>query len=270
MRYFILILFSFITWAEQSEIISREETLNKSAFPKYDDYANYLKVKGLDSFYDPKVDYSQFSGRLTDKDKTGTIIKIQSESKNIKFFKASDQLHFWVAKNRESQPCSANVRSVEEGYLVLFVKNLYPCWGEAYNFRRGTILVFESERLAERIKEASRYRVALLAKKRDFLYQLNRVNKFVWGYKQEQIDLAARYDKEILDLQKKKEESLSMLTSKKKDQVRVQRQLIEKLDQLDDDLNFFRVEKDELYTDRWHLDQGLGLPVYKRPRALKD
>ena len=139
MRYLVLVLFSLLSFAEQSQIISKDETLNKSAFPKYDDYANYLKVKGLDSFYDPKIDYSKFSGRVTDKDDSGTIIKIQSESKNIKFFKASDQLKFWVAKKRDDRPCSANVRSVEDSYLILFVKNLYPCWGEAYNFRRGYV-----------------------------------------------------------------------------------------------------------------------------------
>ncbi|OIQ17888.1 MAG: hypothetical protein BM556_10710 [Bacteriovorax sp. MedPE-SWde] len=269
MKYLVTLLFCSVILANQAQIISKQETLNTSAFPKYDDYANYHKTKGLDSFYDPKIDYSKFSGRVSDKADNSTIIKIQVESLNSKFFKASDPLKFWVAKKRNEDPCSGNIRAVEKGFITLYVKNLYPCWGPSYSFRRGTILIFQSDRLAKRIQAASRYRVALLAKKRDFIYQLNRVNKFVWGFRQEQVEVAAKYDKQILEIQKNKEQALALLLGKKKDQIRVQKELVYRLDELDQDLGFYRVEKDELYTDRWHLDQDLGIPVYKRPTALK-
>jgi len=269
MKLFVVTLFCSLIFANTVQVISKQETLNTSKFPKFDDYANYHKTKGLDSFYDPNIDYSKFSGRVSDKADNGTIIKIQVESLNTKFFKASDPLRFWVSKKRENEPCKANVRAVEKGYITLYVKNLYPCWGPAYSFRRGTILIFSSDRLAKRVQTASRYRVALLAKKRDFVYQLNRVNKFVWGFRQEQVDLAAKYDRQILELRKKKEQALNLLLAKKKDQIKVQKELVYRLDELDRDLNFYRVEKDELYTDRWHLDQDLGVPVYKKPQALK-
>ncbi|EQC52692.1 hypothetical protein M901_2108 [Bacteriovorax sp. DB6_IX] len=269
MKFLIIALIYSVTWANTAQIVTKQETLNTSNFPKFDDYANYHKTKGLDSFYDPNIDYSKFSGRVSDKSSDATILKIQVESLNTKFFKASDPLKFWVTKKREEEPCQGNIRAIEKGYLTLYVKNLYPCWGPSHTFRRGTILVFKSDRLAKRIQTASRYRVALLAKKRDFLYQLNRVNKFVWGFRQEQVDLAAQYDKQILELQKKKEQALNLLLAKKKDQIKIQKELIYRLDELDQDLTFYRVEKDELYTDRWHLDQDAGVPVYKKPAPLK-
>lgn len=268
---FITLIFSKEILAIKNQIITRQETLNTSKFPQQEDFATKHKLRGLDSFYDPRIDYSKFSGRLTDKDRTATILKINVESKNAIFFKASDPLKFWVAKKRDdTKPCVANIRAIEKDYITIFVKNLQPCWGESYNFRRGTILIFESERLAQRIKDISRYRVTLIAKKRDFIEQLNEVNKFVWGFRQEQVDVAAKYDRQILEIRKKKEMALNQLMAKKKDQVRIQRELSYRLDQIDKDLKFYRIEKDELYTDRWHLDHDSGLPVYKKPQAMKD
>lgn len=261
--------FSVGIYADQPQIIRKDEVQNKSAFPTDDDFARIENPKGLDSFYDPNIDYARFSGRVSDKDETATILKVQVETKNTKFFKASDPVEFRVANKRDAKPCQGNVRANEGNYLTIFVKNLYPCWGESYNFRRGTILIFESERLAQRVKDASRYRVALLSKRRDFLHQLNDVNKFVWGFSQVQVDVASEYDRKIIELQKQKELAMSSLISKKRDQIRLQRELTYRMDELDQDLAYYLVEKDELFTDRWHLDHEDGLPTYERPAPVK-
>lgn len=274
MRYKTSFLILYLTiivssFADQPQIIRKDEVENTTTFPTEDDFARIENPKGLDSFYDPNIDYSKFSGRVSDKDETSTVLKIQVESRNTKFFKASDPVEFKVANKRESKPCQGNVRANEGKFLTIFVKNLYPCWGEAYNFRRGTILIFESERLAQRVKDASRYRVALLSKRRDFLFQLNNVNKFVWGFSQEQVDVASEYDRKILEIQKQKEIALSSLLAKKRDQIRLQKELTYRMDELDQDLSYYLVEKDELFTDRWHLDHESGLPTYERPAPVK-
>lgn len=274
MRYKTSFFFLYLTiivsaFADQPQIIRKDEVENTKAFPTEDDFARIENPKGLDSFYDPNIDYSKFSGRVSDKDETATVLKIQVESRNTKFFKASDPVEFRVANKRDAKPCQGNVRANEGKFLTIFVKNLYPCWGEAYNFRRGTILIFESERLAQRVKDASRYRVALLSKRRDFLFQLNNVNKFVWGFSQEQVDVASEYDRKILEIQKQKEVALSSLLAKKRDQIRLQKELTYRMDELDQDLSYYLVEKDELFTDRWHLDHEDGLPTYERPAPVK-
>lgn len=269
MKLFLSLFIIFNLFADQPQIIRKDEVQNKSAFPTEDDFASIDKPVGLDSFYDPNIDYAKFSGRVSDKDSTATILKIQVESKNTKFFKASDPVVFWVANKKESKPCQGNVRAIEDGFITIFVKNLYPCWGESYNFRRGTILIFDSERLSERVRDASRYRVALLSKRKDYLYQLNNVNKFVWGFSQEQVEVASDFDRKILALQKQKEIALSSLLAKKRDQIRLQKELTYRIDELDEDLKYYLVEKDELFTDRWHLDHEDGLPTYERPAPVK-
>lgn len=264
---FILIL-EFFTLA-LPQVITEESVKKRIQDIEKKDFATIENAVGLDSFYDPNIDYTKFSGRMTDKDETATLIKISTESKNIKFLKPADPVTFKIVKYQDRESCHANVRSVEEGYITIYVKNLFRCWDDIGNFRRGTILVLESKRLQERIKVASRYRVSLLNKKRDFLFQLNEVNKFVWGFNQELVKVAAKYDREIVEIQKKKEEAMNLMLAKKRDQIRIQKELAYRLDELDKDLKYYRVEKDEVYTDRWHLDKDVGVPTYERPVPIK-
>lgn len=226
--------------------------------------------EGLDAFYDGDRDYSRFSARVSDKDNSGTILKVSSENQNIRFFRAGDTLTFRLESSpkRGATPCSASVRSVEEGHFVVFVKDLTPCFGDDHYFRRGAVLIVDSPDLAKRVEEASEYRVILLKRRRDFFEQLNSINQFVWSYDQQRVLVAAEYDKEILALQKAKEDALTMLVSKKQDQIRLQSELTLKLDELDRDLDFYLIKKDELLVDRWHLDHDLGLPVGRRPQDL--
>lgn len=226
--------------------------------------------EGLDAFYDGGRDYSRFSGRVSDRDNSGTILKISSENQNIRFFRAGDALSFRLESSPKSgaTPCQANVRGVEKEHFVVFVKDLTPCFGNENYFRRGAVLIIDSDDLAKRVEEASRYRVVLLKRRRDFFEQLNSINQFVWSYDQQRVLVAAEYDKEILALQKAKEDALTMLVSKKQDQIRLQGELASKLDELDRDLDFYRIRKDEMMVDRWHEDHDLGLPLGRRPQDL--
>jgi hypothetical protein len=42
-----------------------------------------------------------------------------------------------------------------------------------------------------------------------------------------------------------------------------------KLNELDESLIHYRVERQELMTDRWNLDHDSGLPVGQRPQDVK-
>lgn len=226
-------------------------------------------VAGLDTFYDPTIDYSKFPGRVTDRDISTSILKVTSENANIKFFRIGDLVEFNVAKLEDKDKCQAYVRSVEKGYFVIFVKDLYPCWKGSEYFRRGTQLIFYSTTLAQRVKDASLYRNILLRRRKDFFRQLNEINHFIWSYDQERLKLASEYDQKIIQLEKAKEQALSLLSVKKRDQIHLQKELIYRLDNLDKDLDFFRVEKSELIADRWFLDHDLGHPVSRRPQKIK-
>jgi hypothetical protein len=199
----------------------------------------------------------------------GHIIKVSSENQNIKFFRAGDNVSFTVASLPERDQCKGYVRSVEKGYFVLYVTNFHPCWGKVEYFRRGTILLFASSKLANRVRDAGLYRTVLMRRKRDFFGQLNKVNHFLWTYDQQKVNVAADYDKKIIELEKLKRKAVEGLRLRKKDQVNLQRELMRRLDQIDQDLEHYRISNDELYIDRWHSDHDAGLPMQKRPQEVR-
>lgn len=226
-------------------------------------------VIDADSFYDLKFDYSKFSGRVTDRDATASIVKISSENRNVKFFRAGDLVNFKIQNNKESEFCQGYVRSIEEKYFVMFVKDLFPCFPKEEYFRRGTALIMESDKLAMRVREASVYRASLLNKKKDFMGQLNGINSDVWNFEERKIQVAADYDRKIAEVEAQKTKALDQILSQKNDQIRLQRELAYRLDTIDKELNFYKVEKEELMFDRWHLDQDLGYPVYDKPEEVR-
>lgn len=234
---------------------------------------NPLQTKTLviesDSFYDVNFDYSQFSGRVTDRDKTASIVKISSENKNIKFFRAGDLVDFKIQSTPQTEYCQGFVRSIEDHYFVLYVKDLIPCYSKDDYFRRGTVLVMKSDKLAQRVREASVYRASLLNKKKDFMGQLNGINGDIWNFEEQKIQVAADYDRRIAEIEKEKIKALDELLTRRNDQIKLQRELAFRLDNIDKELTFYRVEKEELLIDRWHMDQDLGYPVYERPEEIR-
>lgn len=227
-----------------------------------------LKID-VDSFYDTKFDYDSFSGRVTDRDETTSIVKISSENKNVKFFRAGDLINFKIQNNNESEFCQGFVRSVEPDYFVMYTKDLFPCFPKGEYFRRGTVLIMESQKLGQRVREASVYRASLIKKKKDFMEQMNEINGDVWNFEERKIEVAAEYDRRITQMEKEKLKALDTLLNKKNDQIRLQRELAFRLDSIDHELDFYRVEKEDLMFDRWHLDHDLGYPVYKKPEEIR-
>ncbi len=224
----------------------------------------------VDSFFDPNFNYGKFSGRVTDIDQSSSILKISSESKNIKFFKASDPIQFRLSKDDyKNLFCEGFVRSVEENYFILYASNLSSCTTDVEYFRRGMVLVFHSPKLQERVKEASIHRSSLLQKKKDFLMELNSINQDVWSYEEKKVQISAEFDRKIAIIQKEKRDALAFHLAKNKDHITLQKELIYRLDTIDQEIQFYRVEKDAPLYDRWHLDQNLGVPVYERPEPLR-
>ena len=226
---------------------------------------------GTDSFYDPAMDYSRFRGRATDRNRQNNIFKIVSENKNIKLFKPGDPVTFQI--NNLLAPnshCQGLVRGVEQRHFVLFIPNLANCLGQDGSLRRGTQMSFHSKILAQRVVEASQFRATLIERRKDFLHQLNDINNFFWSFEQSKIQTIAKYDMQILALEKNKEYALDELRAKQKDQQRLQRELIARLDQLDLKLKHYRISPLELLRDRWSQDHDLGKPVGPRPMPLKD
>lgn len=264
----ILMIFNLAPIAIGAEFTKKEGLRRKPVVKEK--MATSESLEGLDSFYDRDLNYAKFSGRVTDRDKTANLMKISSENSTVRFFRAGDRVEFNVITMKDRTPCVGHVRSSEDGYFTIYAENLNPCWGESLYFRRGTVLVFDSEDLAKRVDQASLYRMTLLRRKKDFFNQLNKVNHFIWSFDQEKVKVAAKYDEQINELVKQREKAVDQLISKKEDFAKLQRQLAFQIDELKKDLDFYKIERQELFVDRWHLDQDSGVPVQQRPQELRD
>lgn len=218
---------------------------------------------------DPQVDYERFSGRVTDKDDSSRLFKIKVENNNTKFFRAGDQVLFKLNLKAQEDYCKGFVRTVEDFHFTIFVESLAPCYSESEYFRRGTVLNFHAKVLASRVFEASKYREQLILRKDDFLKQLNGINHFLWTFDQQKVKTAAEYDEQINQLQREKRKALDDMISLKQEQLVLQNELMKKLNELDESLKVYRVERQELMTDRWESDHDLGLPVGQRPQKMK-
>lgn len=217
----------------------------------------------------PQTDYENFSGRVTDKDDGGRIFKVKVENNNTKFFRAGDEVQFKVNLQDNKKFCQGFIRSVEDFHFAMYVESLAPCYSASEYFRRGTVLNFNSPVLAQRIFEATKYREQLILKKEDFLRQLNDINHFVWTFDQQKVKTAASYDEQINRLQREKRKAVDDLITLKHERLILQNELMKKLNELDESLHFYRVERQELLTDRWNLDHDAGLPFGQRPQEIK-
>jgi len=223
-----------------------------------------------DSFYDPRYDYSVFWGRVTDKDTKSKVFKIESETKNSKYLKVGDLLEFVVSESKINDQCKGFVRDTEGDYFIIYVSDLYPCTKSHDYFRRGMILKFFSKTLEQRVADASVYRDTLIKRKSDFFMQLNQINHFLDSFEQQKVLLAASYDAEILKLQKKKQNMLDDIFVRKDEKIKLQKDLSKKISELDGEIEFYRIKKEDHEVNRWHLDHDLGLPVGNRPQEMVD
>lgn len=221
------------------------------------------------AFIDPKVDYENFMGRVTDKDKSGRILKIKVENNNTKFFKSGDLVYFYVNNHESDTPCRATVRAVEDFFFTVYVQDFRHCWDTSRYFPRGVQLKLESKVLAQRVFEASKYREILILRKEGFLKQLNGINHFLWTYDQQKMKTASSFDEQINELRRKKQLAIDNLLQTKQENLLIQVELQKKLDGIDESLKHYRVERQEYLLDRWDLDHDLGISFPQRPLSLK-
>lgn len=217
----------------------------------------------------PELDYEHFSGRVSDKDDSGRIFKVQVENNNTKFFRAGDLVYFRVNLMDDREYCKAFVRNVEDFHFSMYVESLEPCYSTKKYFLRGTVLNFYSKTLAIRTFEATKYREQLVVRKEDFLKQLNDINHFLWTFDQQKVKTAASYDEEINRLQREKRKALDDMISLKQERLNLQNELMLKLTELDESLKYYRVERQEKLTDRWNSDHDEGLPFGQRPQPIQ-
>ena len=220
-------------------------------------------------FIDPRVDYSRFMGRVTDKSDSGKILKVKVENNNTKFLKAGDIIFFKVNNHDHGKFCKASIRAIEDLYFSMYVRDFDSCWSSDKYFTRGMQLNFKTKKLEQRVFEASHYREILILRKEGFLNQLNEINHFLWTFDQQRLKVASKYDEQINILMREKQLALDNLLHKKQENILLQNELAKKLDTVDESLDHYTIERQEYLVDRWNMDHEQDLPFGRRPQKLK-
>ncbi len=218
---------------------------------------------------DATRDYAYFIGRMSDRVDDNQFLKIATQEGNIIFFRSGDPLQFKINRNDKKKWCQAKVSRAESGFLSIEVLS-FDCVSKAKMLRRGSILHFYSPQLSERVQEVAQTRQQLIQKKADFLGQLSEINQFLWTYEERRLQVAAQYEKQIVELLKQKRQALNEILVKKKDKIELQSQLQTELKSLDGQLKYYRIERQEQLFDRWNADQDSGLPFKRRPQKLEN
>tara|TARA_B100000925_G_C21998200_1_gene469980 strand:+ start:712 stop:1419 length:708 start_codon:yes stop_codon:yes gene_type:complete len=204
-------------------------------------------------------DYSHFYGRVTDVSDDGRILRVNTENKNIKLFRAGDVVNFRLTKNVDGDDCIGYVRDIDGDYLVYSVTSYAACSIQGERLRVGTLIKLESKQLFERINDALVFRDVLQKRKDDFLLQLNEVNQWLWSFREQKLKEVAKFDQEIEEIKLKKFKAVSNLNIKRKDYLHLQRELKFRLDELDRDIEFYRIQNSRVLRDRWAKDRDLGI-----------
>ncbi len=219
-------------------------------------------------FLDPGVDYQKLVARVTDRDKSGHTFKLKSENKNSKFLRSGDRLAFTIG-DKGKRFCYGTVKDVEDQHFILHVSDLDLCYDSHLYFKRGTTLYFKSKVLEERVSSAAKFRRELILKRSDFLKQLSQINHYLWTYDQKKMQLAAEYDAQIVELQRQKRKALDDLVTRKKDNMQLQVRLKREMDEIDNSLEFYQIDRQEIFSDRWYSEVSDNPSLGPMPQQLK-
>lgn len=221
-----------------------------------------------DGFLDPKIDYSKTVGRISDIDQDKKIFKIKVENDFTRFLKPGDPVNIKVLKLSEDS-CLSHVVATELQYFTVQAVDVTPCWGKGEYLRRGLVLEISSDVLLLRVQQASAYRKELLLKRAAYLKQLSEVNNFFWNFNMNKEKLRQDYDQKLNQLKNEKIEAMNNFNAEQAAKTKEQGELMQELNQLDELLKYYRIDRTEILTDKFHADYDTSAPVDQRARVVQ-
>ena len=182
-------------------------------------------------------------------------MRLRVDFANAKFLNPKDRVEFWndTYPNRK---CSAFLVKKANHYFLFKVPNYEDCLNKV-RITVGTYLHLYSLSLEENLKTAKDLFVILNKKKLALKARMQRLDKEVSSY-MEKIDATnKRYEilRQKMEIEWKKE--LSALEEDKIQSYMNYKNTIIRLNELDDKIQKYRVEDQNLVQDRWSLDPKL-------------
>ncbi len=218
-------------------------------------------MRGNSPFLDPTVDYSVFSGRVSDKSKDLVLLKIQVENTNSKFFEKGDQLSFYINEQSPSRVCQAEIEATEPFYFTIKNFELSDCWDTEKMFRRGTILHFHSPILTQRVQKAAQMRQQLIEQRQGLMKDLKSQGVNLVSLEEYKEQTYQEYERKIQELRKKQKQLPLEHYQQQKNETMAQLKLRQRLAEIDEALDHYRIDPTEVIKDRFLMDHDSSAPV---------
>lgn len=196
-----------------------------------------------------------FSGRISTLNVAAGLIKVKVDFSNIRYLNKKDQVTFWD-QSVKLDKCRGFILGKTNEYLLIKISTFELCAKLAY-VKEGAYLKFFSQDLVNNLK-MGRELVAILKKKR--LALLNKVKKSkkeVDSYIEKVDALNGRYSALSLKLQREWKRELSQLEEDKINALRIYKNSLSSLEDVEFKMERYKVEDENLKIDRWSLDTRL-------------
>ena len=196
-----------------------------------------------------------FSGRISTLNEVSGLVKIKVDFSNIRYLNKKDRVLFWD-RSVKLRKCKGFILGKTNEYLLVKVSQFQLCKKLAY-VKEGAYLKFFSQDLVNNLK-MGRELVAILKKKRLALLSKVKKNKKEVDSYIDKVDATNnRYDALRVKLVKEWKRELSQLEEDKVNSLRIYKDSLSSLEDVEFKMERYRVEDENLKMDRWSLDNRL-------------
>ncbi len=196
-----------------------------------------------------------FSGRISKINKQISVIRVKVDFDNIKYLNPKDKVEFWDEKN-PSQKCKSYIAGRTSDYLLLKVSDIQYCQKYLY-FTTGAYFKFFSEDLVNNVK-MGREVVSILIKKRLAVQgQMELKEKELRNHIERVNTINARYKTLREKLEQEWQKELNGLDEDRVYALRSFKDLERRRDEIEQKLEQYKLNDENLTLDRWSLDSNL-------------
>jgi hypothetical protein len=196
-----------------------------------------------------------FSGRISKIQEKAGLIRLRIDFANMKYLNKKDSLEFWDERGI-GRKCRAYVAGKSNYYLLLKVQNYKVCKYDVF-LTQGAYVKVYSKDLENNIKMGKELVDVLLKKRLAVFSKFSRSKKELDAHIEKVNAVNMRYQtlREKLEVQWRSE--LADLENDRAATYKNYKEVESKLFSVDHKLEKYRVEDQNLKTDRWALDSNL-------------
>lgn len=200
-------------------------------------------------------DEGNFSGRVAKINDQIKLLRVKVNFANMKYLNPKDQAEFWEEKN-PNQKCKGYLVGRSADYILLKVPELNQCQGYL-NISQGAYFKFFSQDLSNNIKMGREVMSILVKKRMAVLGQIEVKNQEITKHIERVNALNARYHALREKLEEEWQKELHALEEDRTYAVRSYKDLERRRDEIDQKLELYKIQDENLTLDRWSLDSSL-------------